>query len=56
MCGLMDALSFPSSAVFKSGYKSILLATKARLSTYISAPRNELFEILIVVRLITAVL
>ena len=40
----------------QSGYKSILLAAKARLSTSISAPRNKLCRLLIVVRLITAVL
>ena len=40
----------------QSGYKSILLAAKARLSTSISAPRNKLAALLIVVRLITAVL
>ena len=31
-----------------SGYKSILMAAKARLSTYISSPRNELYGLLIV--------
>ena len=40
----------------KSGYKSILLVAKARLSIYISALRNELCGLLIVVKLITAVL
>ena len=40
----------------KIEYKSILLAAKARLPTYISAPSNELSGLLIVVKLITAVL